>query len=386
MSAARVKTGRVKSGLEHLLNQDVVELRGKRVGLVTHPAAVLPDLIGGLDALLFVGVQVTTLFAPEHGFVGAAADGALVGDGVDVHTGLPIYSLYGSTYEPTPAMLQDVDVVVFDMQDVGARFYTFLSTLFYVLKGAAQAGKPVTILDRPNPITGTQVEGPLVDPGCESFVGIAPIPIRHGLTLGELALYLNVECHLGAELNVVKMQGWERRMWFDGTGLPWAPTSPNMPHPSTTVVYPGMCLLEGTNLSVGRGTALPFEICGAPWLDGRALATQLNALAPSGARFRPMQFRPTANRHAGELCEGIQVHVTDREVLHPVSLGLQVIAAVRALAPTQFEWNAHFDRLMGSPRIREALDVGRAPGDLIAEWAEVESAFAEARAAYLLYA
>jgi uncharacterized protein YbbC (DUF1343 family) len=386
MSAARVKTGRVKSGLEHLLNQDAAELRGKRVGLVTHPAAVLPDLTGVLDALLGAGVQVTALFASEHGLVGAAADGALVGDGVDAHTGLPIYSLYGSTYEPTPAMLQDVDVVVFDMQDVGARFYTFLSTLFYVLKGTAQARKPVIVLDRPNPITGTHVEGPLVDPGCESFVGIAPIPIRHGLTLGELACYLNAECNLGAELNVVKMQGWERGMWFDGTDLPWVPTSPNMPHPSTTVVYPGMCLLEGTNLSVGRGTAIPFEICGASWLDGRALATQLNALATSGARFRLIQFRPTANRYAGELCEGIQVHVTEREALRPVSLGLQVIAAVRALAPTQFEWNAHFDRLMGSPRIREALDVGRAPADLIAEWAEVESAFADARAPYLLYA
>jgi uncharacterized protein YbbC (DUF1343 family) len=380
MSAARVKTG-----LESLLDRDTAELRSKRVGLVMHPAAVLPDLTSVLDTLLRAGVWLTALFAPEHGFVGAAADGAHVSDAVDASTGLPIYSLYGSTHEPNPDMLQDVDVLVFDMQDVGARFYTFLSTLFYVLKGAARAGKAVIVLDRPNPITGTHIEGPLVEPGCESFVGIAPIPIRHGLTLGELALYLNAECQVHAELKVAEMVGWERGLWFDQTGLPWIPTSPNMPHLSTTVLYLGMCLLEGTNLSVGRGTALPFEICGAPWLDSRSLVARLNALDRPGARFRPIQFTPTANRYAGELCEGVQVHVTEREALRPVSMGLHIVAAVRALHPPHFEWNTHFDRLMGTSRTREQLEVGRAPDDLIAEWAEVEAAFARARAAYLLY-
>jgi uncharacterized protein YbbC (DUF1343 family) len=381
MSAARVRTG-----LESLLDRDAAELRGARIGLVTHPAAVLPDLTGGLEALLRAGVRLTALFAPEHGFAGAAADGAPVSDAVDAYTSLPIYSLYGPTIEPTPAMFQNVDALMFDMQDVGARFYTFLSTLFYVVKGAACAGRPVIILDRPNPITGTHMEGPLVEPGCESFVGIAPIPIRHGLTLGELALYLNAECHLGAELNVVEMTGWERGLWFDQTGLPWIPTSPHMPHLSTTVVYPGMCLLEGTNLSIGRGTALPFEICGAPWLDSRALIERLNALDQSGARFRPIHFTPTTNRYAGEMCEGLQVHVTEREALRSVSLGLHIIAAVRALHPSHFEWNTHFDRLMGAPRTREELEVGRAPDALIAQWAEAETAFACARADYLLYA
>ncbi len=371
MSAARVRTG-----LESLLDRKAAELRGARVGLVTHPAAVLPDLTNVVEALLRADVQLTALFAPEHGFAGAAADGALVSDAVDAYTGLPIHSLYGPTNEPTPAMLQNVDAVVFDMQDVGARFYTFLSTLFYVLKGAARPGKPVIVLDRPNPITGTHIEGPLVEPGYESFVGIAPIPIRHGLTLGELALYLNAECHLGAELKVVEMEGWERGLWLDQTGLPWILTSPNMPQLSTTVVYPGMCLLEGTNLSVGRGTALPFEICGAPWLDSRALVARLNA---------PIQFTPTANCYAGKMCEGMQVHVTDREALRSVSLGLHIIAAVRALHPSRFEWNAHFDRLMGAPRIREALEAGSVPDVLIAEWARTEVAFARTRANYLLY-
>jgi uncharacterized protein YbbC (DUF1343 family) len=381
-----MSTARVKIGLESLLDRDAAELRGKRVGLVTHPAAVLPDLTGVLEALLRGGIQVTALFAPEHGFAGIAADGAHVSDAVDAYTGLPIHSLYGSTYEPTPDMLKDVDVLVFDMQDVGVRFYTFLSTLFYVLKGAAHAGKSVIVLDRPNPITGTHIEGPLVESGCESFVGIAPIPIRHGMTVGELALYLKAKYHLNAQLKVIEMVGWERSLWFDQTSLHWVPTSPNMPHLSTAVMYPGMCLLEGTSLSVGRGTALPFEICGAPWLDSRALAAHLNALVESGARFRPIQFMPTANRYAGELCQGIQVHVTEREALRPVSLGLYIIAAVCALHPTHFEWNAHFDRLMGTSRTREELEDGRAPDDLIDEWAEVETAFADARAAYILYA
>ena len=377
---------RVRTGLDNLLDQDAAELREARLGLVTHPAAVLPDLTSVLDALLRAGMQLTALFAPEHGYAGAASDGTIVSDAVDASTGLPIYSLYGSTNEPTPAMLQNVDVLVFDMQDVGVRFYTFLSTLFYVLKGAARVGKPVIVLDRPNPITGTHIEGPLVEPGYESFVGIAPIPVRHGLTLGELALYLNTECDLHAELKAKKMAGWERGLWFDQTGLPWVATSPNMPHPSTTVLYPGMCLLEGTNLSVGRGTALPFEICGAPWLDSRALVARLNELNRPGVRFRPVQFTPTANRYAGEMCGGIQVHVTEREALRPVSLGLQIIAAVRALHLSHFEWNAHFDRLMGASHAREALDVGRAPGDLIADWASAEAAFARTRANYLLYA
>ncbi len=368
-------------------------LRGRRVGVVTHPAAVLPDLTGAVDALRAAGVTVTALFGPEHGFEGAAADGAAVGHSVHTRTGLPVYSLYGATKEPTPAMLAGVDVLVFDMQDVGVRFYTYVSTLYYVLRGAARAGKAVFVLDRPNPITGVILEGPSVAPGFESFVGMMPIPIRHGMTLGELALYMNGELGLGAELIVAAMRGWQRAAWFDATGLPWVPTSPAMPHVSTATVYPGLCFLEGTNVSSGRGTALPFEVCGAPWLDGYALAQALNALALPGARFRPHTFTPSADKHAGQNCGGVQVHVTDRVALRPVTLGLHVIAACQRLAPKQFafltsSWEgrpAHLDLLAGSAEVREQLTAGVPVADIAAHWESELADFAARRQPYLLY-
>jgi uncharacterized protein YbbC (DUF1343 family) len=381
------------TGLDLLISTQLDLVRGKRVGLVTHPAAVLPDLTSAVDALLDADVRLTALFGPEHGFDGSAADGAAIGDTVHLRIGLPVLSLYGPTREPTPAMLADVDVLVFDMQDVGARFYTFISTLFYVLRGAARAGKPVVVLDRPNPINGARVEGPLVEPGLESFVGIAPIPIRHGLTTGELALYLNAEHHLGADLTVVELQGWRREMWFDQTGLPWAPTSPGIPQLSTATVYPGMCFVEGTNLSEGRGTALPFEIVGAPWLDGYELAQSLNRLELPGVRFRPLTFIPSAGKHAGQKCSGAQVHVIDREALRPVTTGLHVLAACRAQAPDKFEflpssWEGrppHFDLLTGVAAVRPGLVDGAPVAEITASWPEIEARFAEKRKPYLLY-
>ncbi|MGQ9768886.1 MAG: exo-beta-N-acetylmuramidase NamZ family protein, partial [Anaerolineae bacterium] len=282
---------KVRTGLEVLCDRRD-PLAGGRSGLITHPAAVLPDLTSSVDALLEAGVRLTALFGMEHGFASSAADGVAVGHGRDARTGLPVFSLYGATREPTAEMLAGVDVLLFDVQDVGVRFYTFISTLYYILRSARQHGVSVIVLDRPNPLNGLAIEGPSVAPGYGSFVGIAPIPIRHGMTIGELARYLNAEHHLGAELTVVEMQGWRRAMWFDETGLPWVPTSPAMPHLSTAIVYPGTCFIEGTNLSEGRGTALPFEVVGAPWLDGHALAHALNQLALPGVRFRPTQFEP----------------------------------------------------------------------------------------------
>lgn len=375
----------VRTGLDLWTGDPGPELRTLRLGLVSHPAAVLPDLTGAVDALQKAGYKLTALFGPEHGFGGAAMDGANVADALDSHTGLPVYSLYGETKEPSEQALSQVDALVFDMQDVGVRFYTYLSTLYYILRAAGKVGKPVFVLDRPNPITGTILEGGAIEPGFESFVGIINIPMRHGMTFGELAQFMNVKYALGADLRVVKIQNWRRAMWFDQTGLPWAPTSPAMPHFSTAVLYPGMCLLEGTNLSLGRGTALPFELCGAPWLDGRALADEMNALNLAGVRFRPTFFIPFASTHAGSECQGVQVHVIDREALRPVSLGLHIIAAVRTLHPRHFEWNAHFDRLTGSPRAREALEAGCAPDALVAEWAEAQAAFVHACSDSLLY-
>lgn len=383
----------VKTGLELLVSARLDLVRDRRVGLVTHPGAVLPDLTDAVDALLKAGIRLTALFGPEHGLEGAAADGAAVGNSVHARTGLPVYSLYGPIKEPTAEMLSDVDVLVFDMQDVGARFYTFISTLFYVMRGAARTGRPVIVLDRPNPINGVSIEGPLIEPGLESFIGIVSIPIRHGMTIGELARYINGELGLGADLTVIPMQGWRREMWFDQTGLPWAPLSPGLPQLSTAIVYPGMCCIEGTNLSEGRGTALPFELVGAPWLEGHLLAHALNSLELPGLRFRPATLTPWASKHSGQTCGGVQVHVTNREMFRPVVAGLHAVAACRAQAPDCFEflsssWEGrppHFDLLLGNALVREGLAAGVAVDDLTASWPTVASQFTRRREPYLLY-
>lgn len=383
----------IETGIVRLLRESPAWLRQARIGLVSHPAAVLPDLTSTLDALLDAGVRLTALYGPEHGFDGSAADGAAVADAVQPRTGLPVFSLYGSAKEPTPAMLDGVDVLLFDMQDVGARFYTFISTLYYLLRGAARAGCRVVVLDRPNPIGGAAVEGPRIRRGLESFVGILPIPIRHGLTTGELARYMNDRCALGAELDVVPLAGWQRHMWFDDTGLPWAPPSPAMPHLSTATVYPGMCLIEGTNLSEGRGTALPFEVVGAPWCDGYAIARRLNALDLPGVRFRPAHFVPSASKHMGVTCHGVQVHVTSRDMFRPVETGLHVVAAFLADGPDRCaflpsSWEGHpphFDLLTGDAAIREGLAAGVPVAELAAGWAESQREFRRECAPYLLY-
>lgn len=383
----------VKTGLQALLDERLHLLDSRRVGLITQPAAVLPDLTASVDALLRAGICVTALFGPEHGFSGAAADGMAVDDAVDTRTGLPVFSLYGPTKEPSAAMLAGVDVLVFDMQDVGVRFYTYLSTLYHVLRGAARAGCPVIVLDRPNPIGGQTLEGPLVTPGYESFVGVARLPIRHAMTLGELARYFCRELAIEAELTVVEMQGWQRGLWFDETGLPWVATSPAMPQLSTATIYPGLCFVEGTNLSEGRGTALPFEICGAPWLDGYRLATTLNGLELGGVRFRPVQFEPSAGKHAGQACQGVQAHITDRRQLRAVEMGLHVIAACRGQAPERFHflptsWEGqppHFDLLAGGPALREGLLTGESVEALAAAWVPELALFAASWRHYLLY-
>ncbi len=383
----------IQTGLDILVHERQDLLRGQRVGLVTHPAAVLPDCSSALDALLAAGVQITALFGMEHGYNAAAADGAAVDHAVDASTGLPVYSLYGAQREPAAGMLAAVDVLLCDVQDVGARFYTFISTLYYVLRAAGQHGRPVIMLDRPNPINGRQVEGGAVEADCLSFVGILPLPIRHGLTYGELARYMNVEHGLDAELVVVAMRGWQRGQWFDETGLPWVPTSPAMPHLSTATVYPGACLLEGTNVSEGRGTPLPFEILGAPWIDGDRLAAELNGRALPGVRFRPTAFEPCAGKHAGQLCRGVQVHVLDRETFQPVRCGLELVAACQTLAPEHFtflptSWEGsppHFDLLAGSAAVRTGLAAGRPIPEITAGWPGYAAEVQERSRPYLLY-
>ncbi len=368
-------------------------MRGRRIGLVTQPAAVLPTLQAAESVLLHAGATISALFGPEHGSDGCAADGVLVGHGSHVRLGIPVYSLYGADREPTDAMLAEVDLLVFDMQDVGVRFYTYLSTLYHVLRASGRTGIPLLVLDRPNPINGVAVEGPGVEAGLESFVGIVDIPIRHGMTLGELAQMIAAEQRFATDLTVLPLQNWQRSVWFDQTGLPWVSPSPGMPQLITATVYPGTCLVEGTNLSEGRGTALPFEVVGAPWLDGYRLAVTLNHLDLPGVRFRPVHFVPSASKHCGAACQGVQVHVLDRAALQAVTTGLHVIAACRAQDPERFaflasSWEgrpAHFDFLAGSTALREGLSLGYDVAGMTHDWAAYEAAFCVRRAPYLLY-
>lgn len=383
----------VSTGLSVLIEERLSLLAGQRVGLISQIASVLPDLTGIVDALRNAGVNLAAIFGAEHGFSGAALAGAEIGNATDPRTGLPVYSLYGATKAPTPEMLAGLDALVLDFQDAGVRFYTFLSTVYYVLESAGKAGMPLYILDRPNPINGVTIEGPLVQPGFESFVGIVPVPIRHGMTLGELAQMMNSEHRFNAPLTVIPMRGWQREMWFDQTGLPWVTPSPAMPHLSTATVYPGMCFIEGVNLSEGRGSSLPFEVVGAPWLDGYTLAERLNQLGLPGVRFRPHGFTPAASKHAGVVCDGVQVHVFDRAALSSVQTGLEVIAACRALWPDNFSFlppyraghPSHFDHLAGSAQIREHLEAGRPVSELTSTWAGEIETFAQRRKPYLLY-
>lgn len=382
----------IQTGLARLVAHPE-SLKGQRIGLVTHPGAVLPNMVHAVDALLGAGLELTAIFGPEHGLDGSHADGKPVSHAVDARTGLPVYSLYGPGAEPAPPMLQNVDVLVFDLQDVGARFYTFISTLYYVLRGAGKAGKPVLVLDRPNPINGNEIEGPPIEPGFESFVGVVALPIRHGLTTAELARYLNAEHHLGAKLTVVELEGWKREMWWDQTGLPWVPLSPAMPQFATACVYPGMCLVEGTSLSEGRGTSLPFEIAGAPWLDGYALARTLRQPNLPGVLFRPAHFIPAASKHAGVVCHGVQLHVANRSLFRPVRMALHVLGAARDQDRDRFRVRepsvegrpCALDLLTGSTLVRDGLEQGWHAEEITAGWGDYEAEFAVKRRPYLLY-
>lgn len=382
----KVKSLSTITGLDNLLSSHLDLIRHKRLGLLTNAAGVTRQLQSNIDALREAGMDLVALYSPEHGLAAAAGHGVLIASTWDTRTGLPVYSLYGDTFKPTREMLSGLDVLLFDLQDVGVRFYTVAYTLAKALEGCAECGLPLLVLDRPNPIGGALIEGPLLDPTLQSSVGYGPLALRHGLTLGELARFYNQELHIGADLQVIPMQNWNRAMWHDETGLTWVPPSPNMPHPGTAILYPGICLVEGTNCSAGRGTPLPFEIVGAPWLDGYALAAEMNALSLEGVRFRPLTFTPTDDKFADETCSGVQVHVTEREALRPVSVGLYLIATVKRLCPDQFEWQVeHFDLLIGDGRVRAAMDRGDAVDTITDQWTQGQKDFAARRAAYLMY-
>ena len=386
----------VQSGLDVLVHHRLALLRGRRFGVLAHQASVSARLEHAAALLAGVrGARLAALFAPEHGVWGAPQDLILVGHERDPLTGLRVTSLYGERREPTAAMLRGLDTLVIDLQDVGARYYTYQWTMALAMRACARAGVRVLVLDRPNPLGGELVEGNVPDPRFSSFVGLYPLPARPGLTIGEIARYLNVRHRLGAELEVVAMRGWRRSMLWEDTHLPWVPPSPNMPTPDTARVYPGGCLIEGTNLSEGRGTTRPFEWVGAPWLDAHDYAEALNAERLPGVVFRPARFQPTFQKHAGRLCGGVQIHVTDRARFKPFLAGLAVIAVARRQARGAFRWRRppyEFERrklpidiLLGTDTIRKALTRGGSLRAIERSWQRGLAAWRRRRAACLMY-
>lgn len=384
-----------KLGIEVLLEQRLDLLRGRRVGLVTNATGLDSQLRSDVDRFAaHPDFTLVALFGPEHGVRGDVQAGDHVASARDAATGLPVHSLYGEHREPTPAMLDGIDVLVFDIQDVGTRFYTYPYTLAGVLRAARRAGIPVIVPDRPNPVGGLGVEGPVLEPEYASFVGMFPVPIRHGMTLGELARMFNQEFGIGAQLQVVPMRGWTRAQSEPGRGLPWVMPSPNMPTSDTALVYPGTALLEGTNISEGRGSTRPFEIVGAPFVDADALAVRMNALQLPGVHFRPLWFTPTFSRHAGQLCGGVQLHVTDRDTFEPVRTGLALLKTLHDQYPDQFRFlqgNAtnqdrpFFDLLVGNGWIRQAIVDGQPLEAIEARWQPELRRFEQRRSRYLIY-
>ena len=387
---------RVESGLEVLLDRHLPWLRGRRLGLLAHQASVTRDLAHVAQLLNDLrGVRLARLFAPEHGLWGAAQDHAPVASTRDQVTGLEVWSLYGERRAPTPETLAGLDALVVDLQDIGARYYTFVWTLALAMRECARAGVRVIVLDRPNPLGGDRVEGNLPDPAFASFVGLYPLPARHGLTIGELARRFVLEEGIRCDLTVARMRGWRRAMLWEDTGLPWVPPSPNMPTPDTARVYPGGCLIEGTNLSEGRGTTRPFEWVGAPYLDGHRYAEALDAMSLPGVRFRPARFVPTFHKWAGEVCGGVQIHVTDRRRFRPFRTGVAAITVARRLAPAEFRWKEPpyefehqrlpIDILFGTDRIRTQIEGGTDLPVIEATWRTALPLYTRRRRAFMIY-
>ncbi|AJO21362.1 DUF1343 domain-containing protein [Weizmannia coagulans] len=380
-------------GVDVFLKEKVHLLKGKRVGLITNPTGVDQSLNSIVDRFARnPDIHLTALFGPEHGVRGSADAGAYVPFYTDSKTGLPVYSLYGETKKPTPEMLKDVDVLVFDIQDVGARFYTYIYTMAYAMEAAKEKGIPFIVLDRPNPIGGTKVEGPVLNPAYSSFVGMYSIALRHGMTAGELTKYFNKECGIGADLTVVPMKGWHRDMYADDTPLQWVMPSPNMPTLDTAIVYPGAALIEGTNISEGRGTTRPFELIGAPFIDGDLLAEKLNALGLPGVRFRSASFTPTTSKWAGKLANGIQIHVTDRNVYQSVETGIAIVKTIHDLYPGQFTFRAedkngisYFDQLIGNGWVRQDINRGASLKTIARKWQRDLGTWKKKREKYLMY-
>ena len=390
----------IQTGLMRIVADGGGVLRGRRVGVIANPTAIDERFCHAVDLFAALpSVKMTALFGPEHGLRGDAQDMISVDGAHDAATGLPVYSLYGHSLEsltPTPAMLENVDVVVYDVQDIGSRYYTFVWTMVLAMRACAKAGKAFVVLDRPNPIGGALIEGGAIADGFDSFVGLVSCANRHGLTAGEIARWRKAEEKLDLDLHVVTMNGWRRDMMFGDTGLPWVMPSPNMPTVDTALVYPGMCLVEGTELSEGRGTTRPFELAGMPGISPEALAKSLTKMNLPGVVFRPVVFTPMFQKHAKVPCGGVQQHVIDVRAYRPYLTGVAFIKACRDLAGDAFAWRRRayefvdqipaIDLLAGGEELRSGIDAGATLADLAATWAAGERAWHQQRAPYLHYA
>lgn len=382
--APEEEAAKILVGIDVLEAESFAPLRGKRVGLITNHTGRTSDGRQTVDVLAEAeGVKLVALFSPEHGWEGQVAEGP-VGETVDAKTGLRVHSLYGKTRRPTAEMLKGIDVLVFDIQDAGVRFFTYGTTMAYAMEEAAKRGIEFVVLDRPNPLGGVAVQGPMLDADRLSFEGYFPLPLRHGMTLGELARLYIAERRIGARLTVVPMQGWRREMWFDQTGLEWVNPTPNLRSLVANTFYPAVELLRAGGVSVGRGTEKPFEQFGAPWMDGEMVAAYLEAQHIPGVRFHPTRFAPTEDVHANQLCRGVRLELTDREGLDIGRLGVELISALWNLHPKEFQVDKTI-RLLGSKKTLERIRAGDDPVEIVAGWEEELNSFREIRAKYLLY-
>jgi uncharacterized protein YbbC (DUF1343 family) len=380
----------VKTGLDNI-NSYRHLFEGKRVGIITNHTAYnsrgeyIIDVFRKMD-----NVEVAAFFSPEHGLYGTENDGKQIESMTEPNYNIPVYSLYGKTLKPTREMLENIDVLVFDIQYIGARFYTYIYTMSLAMEAAAECGKRFIVLDRPNPINGLRVEGNILKPQFASFVGLYPIPIRHGMTAGELARMFNEQGWLKdgvkADLEVIPMKGWRRSMWYDRTGLKFIKPSPNMVSLETATVYPGLCLLEGTNVSEGRGTPLPFIQFGAPWIDSEHLAAELNKLNLHGIRFQPASFTPVSSKYKNQQCKGVKIIITDRDLLESYWSGILIVDKIYQMYTGDFQWKAsHFDRLCGTSAIREAIVNQSSLEELRKSWQAESKSFLQIRRKYLIY-
>lgn len=386
--------GKVMTGLEVVLDNPNI-FKGKKVGLITNPTGITSDYEHALDAMLRKGIQVTKVFGPEHGVRGTEQAGDTPGSLIDPKTGIPLVNLYGKQPADMVPLFKEVDVIVFDIQDVGTRYYTYIYTMAYAMEAAAIANKPFYVLDRPNPIDGTRVEGPVLDEKYSSFVGLFPIAQRHGMTVGELAILFNKEFFpkkgkKSVDLHVIKMKGWKRNMPYEETGLPWVLPSPNMPTLDTAIVYPGTGLIEATNLSEGRGTTKPFELIGAPYIEGWKLADELNQAGLPGVRFREAYFTPTFSKYKDQAVGGIQLHIEDPERFDPILTGLTIIEKTKKLYPEQFSWRETgepywMDKLTGTDQVRKMIDQGKSAREIAETWTDELNSFKKLRKKVLLY-